>query len=59
MYGNFHDDRNVQSQQMLEPIFGFINGPILSLKEACQPLHDLIEHLTSTIKFSIKNAENS
>jgi hypothetical protein len=38
---------------MLEPILIDPNASILSLKEACQPLHSFVEHLASAIKFSL------
>jgi hypothetical protein len=56
MYENFHDDVNNKSQQILDPISAYINGPVLSLIVACQPLHDLVEHLASAIKFAMKHA---
>jgi hypothetical protein len=43
---------------MLEPILIDPNASILSLEEACQPLHSFVEHLASAIKFSLENVEN-
>ena len=51
-----------KTEQVLEPIRGYASEPILSLEEACKPLHEIIprlNHFVNRVKSKSKNPANS
>jgi len=55
-YTIFIDDN---PNKVLEPIWGYAAQPLVSLREACKPLHKIVSRLEPHIWVALENLEKS
>ena len=47
-----------EPKQILQPISGYTHEPLLTLEEACEPLHNIVPRLPAHIWVAKQNSKN-